>query len=207
MTEKFSSPSTHPWTFFGLTFLHTWVFWIPAALLSRGPYTAIARILHYAGGLMPAVTALSLLYIFGERAGRQDYWRRIFDNRRIAGLWFAIIYLSVPALITLGVLVDKSLGGLGADLKPLIAYATHPLSILPFAFFILIFGPLPEEIAWRGYALSAILYHFMINFSGELIDMSLRAEAFYIAGLWAVALIAAIAMGSSQLAGKRALSP
>jgi len=33
-------------------------------------------------------------------------------------------------------------------------FLEQPLTILPFALFILLFGPLLEEIGWRGYALA-----------------------------------------------------
>jgi membrane protease YdiL (CAAX protease family) len=277
MARKSASLSSRPWVFFGLTFLHTWIFWIPAVFLSRGEYTAPARILHYAGGLMPTATALYLLYVFGERDDKPDYWRRIIDFTRIGVVWYAIIFLSVPALTVFGGFLDKSLGGPGANLESLAAYTIQPLAILPFALFILIFGPLPEEMAWRGYALdglqarnsalsaslilglawaawhlplfgiqgsyqnglgigtarfwlymlnfiphtilmtwiynhtgrstlSAILYHFMINFTGELIDLSLRAEAFYIAGLWTFALIVVIFWFQGRQSRNRVLS-
>ena len=152
-------------------------------------------------------------------------------------------------------------GGAGADFDALLAFRKNMISIFPFTLFILIFGPVPEELAWRGYALNelekrldpftasiilgiywavwhlplffidgsyqhglgvgtlqswlfildklpntflitwifnktdrstiaAILFHFMMNFTGELMDLSLNTEVMYIGFLWLlVALI------------------
>nr|WP_255455248.1 CPBP family intramembrane glutamic endopeptidase [Natrialba sp. INN-245] len=35
-------------------------------------------------------------------------------------------------------------------------FAADPVSLLPYAVFMLIFGPLPEELGWRGYALDGL---------------------------------------------------
>jgi len=35
-------------------------------------------------------------------------------------------------------------------------FLQQPWMFIPFALFILVFGPLPEELAWRGYALDAL---------------------------------------------------
>ena len=37
------------------------------------------------------------------------------------------------------------------------SFLIQPIQLLPFAIFILLFGPLPEEIGWRGYGLDRLL--------------------------------------------------
>jgi membrane protease YdiL (CAAX protease family) len=39
---------------------------------------------------------------------------------------------------------------------------------------------------------TAILFHFMINFVGELFNLSLRAETIYIASCWVAALFVVV---------------
>jgi membrane protease YdiL (CAAX protease family) len=156
--------------------------------------------------------------------------------------------------------VDVLFGGTGLTAAGLNSYQGQVLSLLGFAFFLLFFGPIPEEMAWRGYlqnklqqktnpvkagfwigiiwmiwhlplfgiqgsyqhglgigslpfwlflldkipmsivmawvftktnrsTLSAIFLHFMINFTGELFDLSLFAESIYILLWWLLAVL------------------
>jgi membrane protease YdiL (CAAX protease family) len=69
--------------------------------------------------------------------------------------WFAISLLLFPA-ITLIAIVIEALFYRAEWTTLLNAPAAHlaaPLSILPFAVGVFLFGPLPEELGWRGYAL------------------------------------------------------
>lgn len=259
MNKNIIGKTSLPWKFFGLTFLLTWACWLPAGLLSYGQYGLLSQILHYAGGVMPTLVALLLLYLCGNHQERRDYWRRLLDFKRINRVWYAVILLTVPILTTTGIVLDRILGGTGAELEAAANFIPDPLSLIPFAVSMLLFGPLPEEMAWRGYALdglqagwnaltaslilgiawtlwhlplfliegsyqhglgvgtpwfwlymldkvpqsilmtwiynnnrrstlSAVLFHFMVNFVGELFALSLRAETIYIASWWIVAL-------------------
>jgi membrane protease YdiL (CAAX protease family) len=84
---------------------------------------------------------------------RRDYWRRLVSPSRIAPVWAAVIALPVPTLTGLSALVDRLLGGTGLQLEAAASLLQRPLAILPFLAFVLLFGPLPEEMGWRGYAL------------------------------------------------------
>jgi membrane protease YdiL (CAAX protease family) len=207
---------------------------------------------------------LALLYTRHTREQQRDYWRRVVDVRRISARWYAITLLTVPALTFLAALLDAVLGGHGAAPEALPRFLPRLPAIVPFAAFMLLFGPLPEELAWRGYGLdrlqarltpltsslvvgaawtvwhlplflidgtyqhglglgtrgcwlfmldkvpqsvlmtwihnntrrstlSAVLFHFTVNFIGELFQLTPRSEVFYIA-LWyaAAGLVAAL---------------
>ena len=252
--------TSFPWKFFGLTFFLTWVCWIPAGLLPTEQYGGLPKILHYAGGIMPTLVTLLLLYLCSSHQERRDYWQRLIDLKRINKAWYAVILLTVPMLTTIGIVFDLILGGTGSEPEAASNFILNPLSLIPFAFFMLLFGPLPEEMAWRGYALdglqarwnsltaslilgtawtlwhlplfliegsyqhglgvgttqfwlymldkipqsilmtwiynnnrrctaTAVLFHFMVNFVGELFDLSLRAETIYIVSWWIMALM------------------
>ena len=260
--------------FFLLTFSLSWAAWALAVLLGTKYNALPAQILHYAGGLGPLVATLALLYRRHTPDFRREFWRRAIDFRRIGIKWYAVILLTVPALTALGAVADKLLGGGGLQIEAAGRLVQEPWSFLPFAVFTLVFGPIPEELAWRGYALdglqikwkaltasivlglawtvwhlplffiegsyqhglglgtsqfwlymldkvpqsilmtwlynnnrrstlSAILFHFMVNLVGELFDLTLRAETFYIL-LWIVAAIGVtIVWGPERLARDR----
>jgi membrane protease YdiL (CAAX protease family) len=260
MDENRKNASSFPWKFLCLTFLLTWACWISAGTAYLERFGILTRILHYAGGVMPAVVAIYLLYHYNDPTERKDYWKRLIDLSRINRVWYGVIFLTVPILTVVGIIFDVILGGKGAELETVTSIINNPLTLIPFAVFTLLFGPLPEEMGWRGYALdglqsrwnaleaslilgvawtvwhlplffisgsyqqglgigtpqfwlymldkipqsilmtwiynncqrstaSAIIFHFMINFMGELFDLSLQGEIIYIVSWWVMAVI------------------
>jgi membrane protease YdiL (CAAX protease family) len=145
-----------PWLFFVLVFGLSWGFWILAALLSSKSATLPSRLLHYAGGLMPIVVTVALIYLRQSPDFQRDFWQRAIDFKRIGIRWYVVILLTVPILTALGATVDIRLGGKGLELEAARRFVPQPLMFLPFALFLLVFGPLPEELAWRGYALDGL---------------------------------------------------
>ncbi|MBC7234827.1 MAG: CPBP family intramembrane metalloprotease [Chloroflexi bacterium] len=236
----------------------SWLFWLPAALFARTWPAFLLRALHYLGGLGPTVAAIGLVSLREGQNERRCYWRRIIDARRIRGGWWLAMLLLIPALTGLGALLDVALGGQGARAEEAARFLRRPFALLPYVLFLLLFGPLPEEMGWRGYGqdrlqrhwgplsaslivgavwtawhlplfflpgtyqeglgvgtprfwlfmldkvpqsvlmtwiynhthhstLSAILFHLAVNLTGQLFDLTVQAEAFYITLTWVMA--------------------
>jgi membrane protease YdiL (CAAX protease family) len=270
-TGDLRSKLTSPWAYLALACVFSWVFTIPAALsgvsLQESP---TLMVIYGLGGLGPAVSAILLTYITRGREGRRDYWRRIVDFKRIPLRWYGVILLTVPAITAMAAMADRLLGGQGLQLEAAARFLEQPLQALPFALFILLFGPLPEEIGWRGYALdrlqsrrsalasslilgaawalwhlplfyvkgtyqrslgvgspsfwifmlalvvgsilytwiynntgrstfSAILFHFTQNFTGELFELSARAELYSFSVTFVVAILVVVVWGPKTL--------
>jgi membrane protease YdiL (CAAX protease family) len=248
------------WLFFILTFIFSWLFWIIGVLLYESEPTTPVLVFHYIGGVIPPLMAILLIYWRHTPEEQREYWQRAIGFKRIGIKWYAVIFLTAPALAGLSVLLDVVAGGKGAVPEAAARFASNPLAIVPFAIFMLLFGPLPEELAWRGYALdqlqkrwsalssslflgamwtiwhiplffipgsyqqglglgtlnfwlfmvdkiplsilmtwvynnnrrstlSAVLFHFSVNFVGELFELTPRANLFYII-LWILVAIA-----------------
>ena len=151
-----NSLESSPWPFFAIALSWSWIFWIPLALLGAD-ITTMPGVLGLAiGGLGPAISAIFLTYVAQGGDQRKDYWKRVIGFSRIPLRWYAVIFLTPPlysilALAT-GLVFQKSLPFLETPAK----YLHNPLSILPFAVITLFYGPLPEELGWRGYALDRL---------------------------------------------------
>ena len=148
--------SRNPWLYFAATFGFSWLFWIPAVLVGRGSRTLLVSILHYVGGAGPLLVSVLLTLLLEDGAGRRDYWRRATDLRRIGPAWYAVIVLLFPVLTSLAALLDALTrrGAAGFGIAP--RFLAQPLTILPYALFLLVFGPIPEELGWRGYELDRL---------------------------------------------------
>jgi membrane protease YdiL (CAAX protease family) len=259
-----------PWVFLLLTFGISWLFWIPAALSGQGIDTFPVSLLFYLGGAGPPLAGIILTYLTQEMEGRRDYWQRIIEFKRIGAGWYAVILSIIPVLAVISILLDILAGGSGAQFETITRFLKQPLTVLPFATFTLLFGPLPEELGWRGYALdrlqvklsaltsslilgaawslwhfplffiegtyqnglelgtlpswlfmmamvpesilmtwiynnnqrstlSAVMFHFMINFTGELFTATERAELFQVLLLTVAALAVIVVWGPKTL--------
>jgi membrane protease YdiL (CAAX protease family) len=141
--------------FFILNFAWTWLFWIPAAL-SRNGSTPLITVLHLIGGIGPMLAALVLVYRAKDRQVRRDFWKRVIDLKRIKRGWYLVIFLIYPVLTVLPAVIDIWMNGKGIQPELASRFAQQPLLILPVTIFLLFFGPIPEELGWRGYALDRL---------------------------------------------------
>jgi membrane protease YdiL (CAAX protease family) len=107
----------------------------------------------YIGGLGPALAGILLTYTDTDPFARKNYWSRVFDPNRIGGIWYLIIFLFYPIISVLIIyLVDGQIhltDGFRVSLS-------QPLNLVPFLLFLYLFGPFPEELGWRGYALDGL---------------------------------------------------
>ncbi len=112
--------------------------------------------LHYLGGLMPFIVAAGLLYVREPASAARNFWQRLVEIRRMGPVWALVALLIVPAITLMAVTTDRMMGGLGAVPEE-IARVTGGLGgWLAFAAFTFLFGPLPEELGWRGFALDRL---------------------------------------------------
>jgi len=253
--------------------LSSWLFWVPAALVDRAVAPGLVTVLHYIGGAMPGVAAIVLVAFREGASARRSFLRRALDPRPLLGVWGAVALLMAPLFVILGGLFDGLLGGPGLQLEQGAPTGGSLSSMAVFALFALIFGPLPEELAWRGYALdrlatrgnllisnmviyvvwslwhvplffiegtfqqalgfgtvrfwlfvlemlpaslvmgwlwlctgrsilSAVMFHFSVNLTGQIFASSLRAEIAYAALLFAMALVMAKELATRGAAGR-----
>jgi membrane protease YdiL (CAAX protease family) len=147
---------TSPWPYFILALGWSWLFWITVVLTGMD-ISATPGIVLFALGLCgPAVSAILLTYLTGDKQERREYWSRLINFKRIGPGWYAIIILIAPIYSVLAILSGLMIKGNIPALDTAVRYMTHPLTIIPFAIVIMVRGPLPEELGWRGYALDRL---------------------------------------------------
>lgn len=158
-----------PWPFFILTYVWSGIFGVLAVLIDLPHDATPAMVLRVLHGLGPMIAAVTLTYRTQDEDGRREYWRRVIDIKRIRSRWWAVVLLTVPLVTGLAALIDLFLGGHAGAIE--LRFQSNPLSLLPFAAFTLFFGPLPEELGWRGFALERLQERFSALVSSLFLGM------------------------------------
>lgn len=147
---------TSPWPYFLLALGWSWLFWLPVVFMDMDISVTPGIVFFIIGILGPAVSGILLTCLTGGQQERREYWSRLTSFRRIRPRWYAIIILIAPACSVLAILTGLVIKGNLPSLDTAVSYVTHPSTIIPFAMVTMIYGPIPEELGWRGYALDRL---------------------------------------------------
>jgi len=141
--------------FFILTFLITWIPWFTAVLSGCSVKTPAGIILVALGGIGPGAAAVITVFVYGTGVMRNDYLHRLRPGI-IPGKWYGIILLIPPLLSAVAVFISIPFGGTLDQLMIPESFIINPLTLISFAIFVLFFGPVTEELGWRGFAQDAL---------------------------------------------------
>lgn len=172
MNNPIHSPkyTYQPGKFFTLDFVLTWVpLWLAVIGIYSGwfsfnlPFMLIASI-------SAAIAALVMVYSTGDSAFTEDFWDRVVSIKRIEPTWWLFILLFLPVINILATLLS-----LGFDHSVSQLEFNHQFLANPIVFLLLIFlyGPLPEELGWRGYGIDSLRSRF------NLLEASLILSAIW----------------------------
>jgi membrane protease YdiL (CAAX protease family) len=152
---KTSKPQ-FPWHFLLLAYALTWIFWIPIAL-TRQDYqeSPLLLVVMFLGVFGPGIAGIILTYRELGKEGGRDFWRRVFDFRRISLKWYALILLLFPALHLISIAINDWLGGSPPEFAFIKEALSIPVGILIVLILYLLQSAL-EELGWRGYMLDRL---------------------------------------------------
>lgn len=145
-----------PLSFFVLTFVLSWLVWIPLDLahFEIGPLRiaeSTSNVVRLLGVLMPAVAAIILTANTGGRNALRGLFSRLV-LWRVGWQWWLAAVLAQPVLLALtGVVVNLLSEGSPVSIPP-----AMPLSAWIVNVFFLLLATLGEEIGWRGVALPTL---------------------------------------------------
>jgi membrane protease YdiL (CAAX protease family) len=122
-----------------------------------------------------SATVVAAIFVHSTRNRRfiRDFWSRAFDPRRIALPWWLFILFFQLLINVLSILFSTLWGG-SLDQFHITGYVAE--APLLFVIMTLLYGPLPEELGWRGYGLDALRSRM------NLLNASLLLGFFW--GLW-----------------------
>jgi membrane protease YdiL (CAAX protease family) len=155
MKTKANNPPflrTSAFWYFLITLGWSWFFWNVSPWGTPGSDPS-ASLLFLFGGAGPFLMAVVLTHWREDASNQKSFWIRVFDPRRIRGVWWLVSLLLHPSIIALAFAANMILGGSIPETR---ANTDSITAIFSLVFFTFWFGPLPEEIGWRGFALDRL---------------------------------------------------
>jgi len=135
-------------TFFSLTFAYSWIYWFLMA--NFAPWMIYEPAYYIPSGYGPTFAALFLMIFLAGRNGLKDFLKRSL-NWRVNIVWYLFALFGIALMLILarqvhGILYPK------IGLAPI--RVSQPLSaLIPVFLTGILYGPLGEELGWRGFAL------------------------------------------------------
>lgn len=148
--------SHNPTAFFALTFLITWLFWIPAAVMSRsGESDAVLGGLMGLGLLGPLAGSLLMFAICGASQLRRDFAPRLLELRRLRPSFLPVLVFLMPLVMVASILLSLLAGQSISQLTLASEFNIMDGSPL-FSLIIPILAPALEEMGWGGYGIDSL---------------------------------------------------
>lgn len=179
------------WGFLAFSHGWTWLFWGIVVWQGVDVWgTPWAMALLAIGGLGLPIGGVVMTGRVAGRDGLRDLGRRLVDPDRIGGWWWVVILFLLPAikLIAGGLAVLFGVTDVPFDGEAVAAQVTQPLDLLLYLGFVLLLGPLPEEIGWRGFLLDRLQLRFSALGASVLVGLAWftwHGPLFFMAGYYA----------------------
>lgn len=179
------------WGFLAFSHGWTWLFWSIVVLWGVDLWASPGALALFAvGGLGLPIGGVVMTGRVAGREGLRDLGRRLVQPGRISGGWWAVVLFLYPA-------IKLAAGGLavllGATDTPFrLAEAAElvvrPVDLTLYLGFVLLLGPLPEEIGWRGYLLDRLQLRYSALGASLLVGIAWFAwhgPLFFVTGYYA----------------------
>jgi len=149
-----STTPVSPMRFFALTFILSWLIWVPLDLSHFGIAfnipEATSNIVRLLGVLMPAASALILTRLMGGRGATRGLWARLV-LWRVNWRWWMAAVIGQPALLVVAALFTNLISDSKITPEPLVPVSAFIVNVI-----MLLIATLGEEIGWRGVALPSL---------------------------------------------------
>ena len=144
------------WKHIGLSYLISWLIWIPLLLGSLGLIPIPEGVIFPLAIIATFGPTFAAFYLIRGDAeeGAKDLLKRAFDFKSIGPKWYLPIFLLIP----LGAFLAHVLNLIFFDVRLPIGGAFDRPWEIPFILLlsIVLTGPLAEEFGWRGYTLERL---------------------------------------------------
>ena len=130
--------------FYALAFAITWLGWVPQAAHSHGLFPFDSPLFYILGGVGPLLAAFIVLSVLRGKSDYEDLFRPLM-RWRVGVIWYLVALFGYAALWIIAITLR---GELATELEKL----GPPLALIQ-VFLVSLLAAVPEEVAWRGFAL------------------------------------------------------
>lgn len=142
-----------PVQFFTLDFVFTWVpLWL-AVWGIRNNWLSFNFVFMAVAVISATLAAIMMIYSSRDKLLIRDYWDRVFNFTRIKSKWWLFILFTIPLINILAILLSTFFGKPLSQMQLQEQFLANPLL---FALALFLYGPLPEELGWRGYGIDSL---------------------------------------------------
>jgi membrane protease YdiL (CAAX protease family) len=113
----------------------------------------ITTVVYILAGASPSVIGLIFVFRSHDRKYIRSFLKRLFSLENVGLMDLMMIFLLVPALTVLSVWINCIFTNIYPDWSEIYKHFSNPGELVIFVVFTFVFGPLAEEIGWRGYLL------------------------------------------------------
>ena len=176
--QKLAIKYKHPVTFYLLSTIIPWTFWIIAGILSHKPNSNMTFIsmLGFTGLLAPMIVAFWLIH--KETGLKKDLGRRIFNFKDTKPVYIIITLFLMLASILLAQAISL-LFGYSVNQFTITGHYSFSSGVFP-VWFLLIMAPIIEELGWHTYGTDVLRSKFNLFYTSIIF-------AFYW-GIWHIPL-------------------
>jgi membrane protease YdiL (CAAX protease family) len=136
------------------TFLFSWLVW--GAMIIFPPSQNWFVPLLFLGAFGPTLAAVLMVQTSWSVRGKQKFWKRVFDIRLIGRKWLLLIFLIFPVILAVGYFILFLIGKEIPDFSSYFSGLENFEAVVLFLVFMLLGGPLAEELGWRGFLLDPL---------------------------------------------------
>lgn len=148
---KYSKNYGHGFLYIAVTILWTWsVLFIPV-FLKLDFESAVTKTAYLLAGASPSVIAIIFVFRSKDNDYIKSFFSRIirFDLISLKGYIFLLLF--IPAITISSEYISYFITSHQPNWSILVSYLKSPVNFFTFILFTLFFGPLVEEIGWRGH--------------------------------------------------------
>jgi membrane protease YdiL (CAAX protease family) len=138
-------------TFVVLVLVWTWLILGVPALLGYHYDDLGIKIAYLLAGASPSLFGLFFVFQTKNSKYRKTFIRRIFSLGNANGKMIGFVLVFVPSVTFVAALINRVISGEPFDFSVIGEHFQNIPGLLVFILFSIIFGPLAEEIGWRGY--------------------------------------------------------